>query len=87
MRKDPRKFERDVTGEMVGFFENFRYNFFPLLADAHIHYIFRISKKIDDEGMLIVGETRKLPVKERDIYGYDFEICVHKKTWKDSNRK
>ena len=85
--KESVRFENDVTGELEEFFENCRSKFFPLLADAYIHYIFRISKKTDDEGMLVIGEARKLSNRERDIYDYDFEICVHKKTWQDANRR
>lgn len=87
MKKEILKFEKDKTNELDDFFESCRIRHFPNLVHAEINYIFRTSQKKDDEGILIIGEAKKLSSKERDIYKYDFEICIYKEAWKKANRK
>ena len=80
-------FERDIDKVLSKFCEKIRNKYFPQLAHAHINYVFRTAMKKDDEGNLVAGEARKLSNRERDLYGYDFEICFHKDTWENAGRK
>lgn len=87
MKKEVLKFERDKTQELDDFFESCRAKYFPKLIHADINYVFRTSQRKDDEGMLVIGEARRLSSKERDIYEYDFEICIYKEVWNKASRK
>jgi len=87
MKKEVLKFERDPTKELNNYFEASRQKYFPDIASANINYIFRTVQEKDDEGRVVVGSARKLPNKDRDLYGYDFEICIHKDTWKNASKK
>ena len=87
MKKEILKFEKDETEGLDNLFENCRAKYFPNLIHAKINYIFRTSQKKDDEGMFVLGEAKKLSSKDRDIYGYDFEICIYKEAWNKANRK
>lgn len=81
------KFQQDKTRKLDDFFEKVRNKYFSEMSYARINYIFRTVAKTDDEGMLVLGQARKLTNRERDLYGYDFEICVHKKSWLGFNNK
>jgi hypothetical protein len=85
MKKDILKFETDPTGRLKRFCESVRNKYFPKLSYVHINYVFRSQPKKDDEGFIVLGEARKLSNRERDLYGFDFEICMFKKTWKAAN--
>jgi len=85
MEKEVLKFQKDQTGNLKQFFETVRNEYFPNLSYCKINYIFRTVPKKDDEGMLVLGQARKLSNRERDLYGFDFEICVHKASWKGLN--
>lgn len=80
-KKDVLRFEKDHTKNLDKTCEDIRNEYFPNLAHAKINYIFRTTFNKDDEGRLIAGEARKLANKDHDLYGYDFEICIHKDTW------
>jgi hypothetical protein len=41
----------------------------------------------DDEGRAIAAQTRKLPTRERDIYGFDVEMEFWRKGWKNRSTK
>lgn len=58
---------------------------FRLLRPAKILYSFRTTVKTDDEGSIVLGEARKLQNRERDLYGYDFQICMHEESWNAMN--
>lgn len=75
------KFEKDESGELEEIFEEIKDEEFPELNCCKINYIFRTTFKKDDEGGIVLGEAAKLPTRERDLYGYDFEICIHKGSW------
>lgn len=85
MPKEVLKFEKDPTGRLSRFFEKIRTRYFPYLAPARIHYVFRSTVKVDDEGFTVIGEARKLSNHDRDLYGYDFEICMYKETWRHAS--
>lgn len=80
-------FERDETKVLNNYFDATKEAYFPKLKHININYIFRTVQEKDSEGNLVVGAARKLSNKERDLYGFDFEICVHKETWIDANKK
>lgn len=81
------KYERDEDGELEDIFEDIKDEEFPELNYCKINYVFRTTFRQDDEGMLVLGESRKLSNRERDLYGYDFEICIHKSSWEDAPKK
>jgi len=85
MKEEISKFEKDTTGELDRFFEKCKKKYFPYIKDVKINYVFRRKNKKDEEGMIVAGEAKRLSNKERDIYGYDFEICIYKKVWERSN--
>jgi len=87
IKKDVLIFERDKTGKLDRSFERMRKKHFHKLVHARINYVFRTTSKKDDEGMMVLGEARKLSNRERDLYGYDFEICIHKKSWEKGSKK
>ena len=57
---------------------------FKILSKIKILYVWKLgdSPDWDDEGRPIAAETRKLPNRERDIYGFDVEIKVFKSSWR-----
>lgn len=86
--EEPLKYQKDKKGELKEVFDAVKDERFSLLCEmAEINYVFRTTQKKDDEGRMVLGEARKLSNRERDLYGYDFEICVHKKSWKQLNEK
>jgi len=87
MKKEILKFEIDITGALGKFFTKIQNEYFPKLTPANINVIFRTVAKTDDEGFTVLGEARKLSNRERDLYNFDFEICVHKRTWKGLDSK
>lgn len=86
-KEDVLKFERDKTGELNKYFDACKNVYFPKLKYVNVNYIFRTVQEKDDEGREVIGMARRLPPKERDLYGYDFEICIHKDTWKKASNK
>lgn len=68
-------------------FEKVRKKYHPRLEPVRFLYTFRSDPKFDDEDRLVGGEARKLSNRERDIYLYDFEICVHETTWDNLDKK
>ena len=87
MKKDVLIFEKDKTGELDNVSEAVRKKHFPKLKYASINHIFRTVFKKDDEGRIVIGEAKKLTNRERDLYKYDFEICIHKETWEKASDK
>jgi hypothetical protein len=81
MEKEILRYEKDKSKKLNVLFEDVRVKYFPNLDQAKFNYVFRTTFKKDDEGRLVIGEAQKLSTRERDLYGYDFQICVHKKTW------
>lgn len=73
----------DESGELEKVFNSVIEKDFPLLSHANFLFTFRNNEKTDDEDRPIVAEARKIPNKERDLYGYDFEINVHFDAWRE----
>lgn len=78
---------KDKSGVLKAFFEPFIKKEFPELTHAKMLYAFRDNEKKDDEGRPIAAEARKIPNKERDLYGYNFEILVHDVVWAKMSNK
>ena len=76
------KFERDKTKRLNKVFDKCRRKYFPKLRYVNINYIFRTVQEKDDEGRLVIGTARKLSNKDRDLYGYDFEISARHRIFK-----
>lgn len=75
------KFEK-APKEVVKIFEEIIDSDYPdLIGNCDINYTFRTKSRTDDEGCLILADATKLSNRERDLYGFDFEICIHKKSW------
>lgn len=82
------KYEIDKTGKLEKLFEEIREQYFSgELEGVRINYVFRTTQRRDDDGYPILGEASKLPNRERDLYGFDFEICVFRDTWVLAPRK
>ena len=82
--KDKKKVLRALAHDLISTQKRFR-----ILRELHILYVWRLGDvpEYDDEGRTIIAATRKLPVRERDIYGYDVEIKVWRDGWKRRNPK
>ncbi len=81
------KFYQDPTKQLNRVFVSVIRDHFPKLRYVNINYVFRTTPKTDDEGMTVIGETRKLNNRERDLYGYDFEITVHERSWEGFSKR
>jgi len=81
------EYYRDKTGKLDEVMEEVKENYFPELEIAKFLYTFRTKIKHDDEGYVVAGEARKLSVRERDLYNYDFEICIYHPTWSKYTKK
>jgi hypothetical protein len=56
---------------------------FTHLKGAKIIYTFRHPPKFDTgDEKFVAGSARSIPNKERDTYGFDFELCVAHEVWK-----
>jgi hypothetical protein len=58
---------------------------FAHLKKANLLLTYRDGEKHDKEGNLILAEARKISSKERDLFGFDFEICMDADQWNKSN--
>ena len=74
-------FWRDTSNKSEKYYKKVMKRFFPELLSAEFIYSFRNNEKSDDEGKIIVAEARKIGNKEKDLYGFDFEINMHADTW------
>jgi hypothetical protein len=75
---------KDVNTDKI--FSKLTANFFPDLRKAKFLLTFRDNTKMDDEGNTIVAEARKCGTKERDLWGFDFEICMDSDIWNKANK-
>ena len=73
-----------VANELIAEYKEFR-----SLSKIKILYVWKLgdSPDWDDESRPIAAETRKLPNRERDIYGFDVEIKVFKSSWRKRGTK
>lgn len=77
----------EYSAEVMEICESLRKSIFKHLAPAKIIYTFRTTFRKDSEGNVVIGEARKLQTRERDIYKYDFQISMHKDSWKTASSK
>lgn len=82
----PLQYWKDKSGHLEKIFRKVKKEF-PRLKPAKILYTFRSEPKYDEEGKPVAGEARRLPNRERDLYGYDLEVCVHEDTWQSYGKK
>ncbi len=77
--KDKKKVLKALANDLIRTKKRFR-----VLKEIKILYVWRLGDvpEYDDEGRAILAMTRKLPPRERDIYGYDVEIRVWRDGWK-----
>jgi hypothetical protein len=79
-------FWRDTSETTANIFSKLIKNNFPLLKKANFIFVLRDNEKTDDEGNIIAGEARKISGKERDLWGFDFEICLDAEIWSKMNK-
>lgn len=61
---------------------------FKPLKHLNILYVWRLNEpRFDGEKRPIAAQTRRLPTRERDIYGYDAEIEVYRDGWREMGEK
>lgn len=62
---------------------------FGILGKINILFVWRLgeSPRYDDEDRAVAAQTRVLPPRERDIYGFDVEIEVFKDSWLRKSKK
>lgn len=60
--------------------------FFVPLKKAKFLITFRDKEKTDDEGNIIAAEAIKISAKPRDLFGYDFEICIDSDIWAKADK-
>ena len=61
---------------------------FKPLKRLHFLFLWKLNEpRFDEEGGFVVAQTRKLPVRERDVYGKDVEIEFCRQLWQDMNPK
>lgn len=61
---------------------------FPILKRLNFLFLWKLGEPDwDDEGFPIAASARKLPVRERDIYGYDVEVKVFRDGWRKRGKK
>jgi hypothetical protein len=78
---------QDKSGKLKKVFDKVMKKYFPELLKAEFLFAFRNNDKFDDEEQVIIAEARKIGSKERDLYGFDFDITVHHDTWTDSKEE
>lgn len=83
--KTANKFRKDK--KLEEFFEEVRKKEFPWLSIGNINYIFRSKTKLDKENRVIIGTASVLSPRERDLYGYDFQICIDETIWSIANKE
>lgn len=78
---------KKASKETIIFFEKIIKKSFPILKEyIKINYTFRTIPKLNNEGNIILAESIQLSNHIRDIYQYDFEICIYEDNWKRSSR-
>jgi hypothetical protein len=75
------KYWKDDKGDLEKIFKPLIEKHFPNLTQAQFIYTYHDKPTFDDEGEPIAAFARKIPNKERDIYGPDFEISVFQEYW------
>jgi len=88
------RYWQDKTKELRQYFIKVRERMpddFAHFNHVKVNFLFRDPPDTDSDGLggetIIAGYAKKLGNKERDIYGYDFEICMAAAVWKEATKK
>ena len=80
--------ERDESGELEKYVVQCIKNEVSLVAIQHIRFLYvwyiGESPELDEEKMWVMASVRKLPVRERDVFGVDVELKMNRSLWEDS---
>lgn len=79
--------EYDVKDIFDAVVEKYHDDFADLVENCNFLFTFRDSKIFDDEGMEIAAQAKLISKRERDLYGYDFEILFYEELWSTLTRK
>lgn len=82
--RDRKKILKKVANKWIKSEEEFH-----ILKKLNILFTWRLGEtpEYNDEGLPLAAITKKLPPRERDVYGYDVEIRVFKDSWRRKNKK
>ena len=84
-----RNFVLDTEGEMEKYAKRLMrdYDDLRILRNLNWIYVWKMGDpEYDNEKLMIAGQTRKLPARERDLYNKDVELRIHHDTWLDMLR-
>lgn len=79
--------EYDVKEIFDAVAEKFHDDVADVVENCNFLFSFRDSKIYDDEGMEIAAQAKLISKRERDLYGYDFELLFYEDLWNELNRK
>lgn len=79
--------EYDVKEIFDAVVEKYEDDFVDIVNNCNFLFTFRDSKIYDDEGMEIAAQSKLINKRERDLYGYDFEILFYEELWNELSRK
>ena len=76
--RDKKKILRKIANEVA------EEKSFHILNKINILFVWRLGDlpRYDEESRQVLAQTRRLPSRERDVYGYDVEVEVFKQAWK-----
>ena len=79
-----KSFQVDEIGSLEGYVKQAirEYKPFRILRNLNFLYTWKLGDpKYDKDGLPIEASVKKLPTRERDLYGKDVELCVHFDSW------
>ena len=79
------KYKVDKSGKLSNVFLPILKREFPILKHVNILFTWRNIAKWDDDGRPTAAEARRCSNKERDLYGFDFEVNVLRDNWDGLN--
>jgi hypothetical protein len=72
---------KDDTGELEKEAKPIIEESFPELAAVNILFTFRDPPAKAGAGKVVAGTCRAISARDRDLFGYDFEICMAEAVW------
>lgn len=79
--------EYDVKEIFDAVAEKYHDDVADVVENCNFLFSFRDSKIYDDEGMEIAAQAKQISKRERDLYGYDFELLFYEELWTQLTRK
>lgn len=79
--------EYDVKEIFDTVVEKYHDDFADVIENCNFLFTFRDSKIYDDEGNEIAAQAKTINKRERDLYGYDFELFFYEELWVSLTRK